>query len=475
MIIQKKWLSIFCSEQSLRFDFKYISAFEINNHDFYSYKQLFDFVPNQPIEVNQLESFKYAEIGNVNKLGEIEPIELSFEDRHEENESLFRKIEKGDIFKPLPGDILISKIRPYLNKNVLVNSENIYFTKAFIQIRPKINSELLHILIRTIFIDQLNAVSRQGKGYPTLKEDDIKSIKFPKYLIDIVLSYENDLLRKIGSIKQEISKLKKAKLKTLEILNQVFSSYFNINPQLVEELDKINIISVPIKNIDKYNINLRSGIRWSKMQYIQDILYSNLTCIKTLGKYIKSTKNGWSPVSVEGGEGTAILGQENFSFDGILKIEPSKFTEQTRNNLDNFYIKKGDLFVSRGNTVNLVALASIVNEEIEDNIIFPDLYIRIELDEKNINKEYLSFIFNSFIGRLYFKYVAKGKNQTMVKVSSTELLNFRFPLPSIDQQTIIVKTIKTYLTEQKKIESQIEEMQKRINNIIEDIIELKKI
>lgn len=468
--IQKKRLSDFRSEESLRYDYKYISSFETSSKDFYSYRQLFEFVPYQSIDILTLEQFKYAEIGNVNKLGEVEPVGLLFDDRQEENESLFKKIEKGDIIKPVSGDVLISKIRPYLNKNVLIENEETYFTKAFIQIRPKINSELLHIAIRTKFINLLNAVSRQGKGYPTLKEDDIKSIRFPKYYVDALLNCESELIEKISPLKAEMLSLKQSKKKTSYILNSVFANHFNIELSSIVDLDNTKILPISFSDITVFNPALRGSLRWNKMQNIQSILYSNIACIKTLGRFIKSTKNGWSPLSVDGGEGIPVLGQENFSFDGILKVEPSKATEETRNNIEDFFIKKGDFFVSRGNTVDLVALASVVNVEIEDGILFPDLYIRLELDETSINKEYLSYIFNSFIGRLYFKYVAKGKNQTMVKVSSTELLNFRLPIPSIGEQENLVALIKTQLDEQKVTDRQIEEKQQAINKIIENAI-----
>jgi len=137
--IIKKKLSDFRFEESLRYDYKYITSSLTNIQDFYKYCDLFHFVPNEKININKLDKFKYAEIGNVNKLGEVEPVELSFDEREEENESLYKKIEKGDILNPKNGDILISKIRPYLNKNVLITSNDIYFTKAFIHIRPKIN------------------------------------------------------------------------------------------------------------------------------------------------------------------------------------------------------------------------------------------------------------------------------------------------------------------------------------------------
>jgi type I restriction enzyme S subunit len=471
--IVKKRLSDFYSEESLRYDYKYISSFQVSSQDFYSYKNLFDFVPYEKVDIDLLDKFKYAEIGNVNKLGEVESIELTFADRKEEHESLFKKIEKGDIIKPKAGDILISKIRPYLNKNVLVATEAEYFTKAFIHIRPKINSELLYIAIRGEFSTQLNAVSRQGKGYPTLKEDDIKSIRFPKSYVDALIENESELLFKIAPVKKELADLKLQNTNTVDILNYVFSTYFKIELKKAEEIDNTRIVEVSFRNISKFNSGLRNSLRWNKMQYIQNILYSEIKCIETLGRLIKSTKNGWSPLSVEGGEGIPVLGQEHFNSNAVLKIAPSKSTVQTRNNIGDFYIQKGDFFVSRGNTVDLVALASIVENEMEEDVIFPDLYIKLELDETRVDKEYLGYLFNSFIGRLYFKYVAKGKNQSMVKVSSSELLNFRLPLPEKKQQSEIVEAIKIQLNKQKAIDRKIEEQKQVIEKIIKEAVTIK--
>ena len=203
---------------------------------------------------------------------------------------------------------------------------------------------------------------------------------------------------------------------------------------------------------------------------IQNELYKNIDCIKILGQYITKTNNGWSPLSVEDGEGLPILGQESFSFDGALKITPSKYTEETKKNISEFFINQGDFFVSRGNTVDLVALACVVEEGIMEDIIYPDLYVKIVFDETVINKKYLALLFNSFFGRLYFKYVAKGKNQTMVKISSIELNNFHLPIPSIDKQLEIVAKIKTQIDAQNLIDKQIEEKQNAINRIIESAI-----
>ena len=119
VIYQRKRFSEFSSETSLRNDFKYISSLSKEDKSFYTFKEIFDFVEYSSTNLDDLEEFLYAEIGDVSKTGDVNPTTLSFNDRNEENESLFKKIEKGDIIKPKKGDILISKIRPYLNSHSL--------------------------------------------------------------------------------------------------------------------------------------------------------------------------------------------------------------------------------------------------------------------------------------------------------------------------------------------------------------------
>lgn len=75
---------------------------------------------------------------------------------------------------------------------------------------------------------------------------------------------------------------------------------------------------------------------------------------------------------------------------------------------------------------------------------------RIDVNENDILKEYLAYLFNSIIGRFYFKYSAKGKNQTMVKISSDELNNFFLPIPPLKFQQKIVVEIKAELDKHKE-------------------------
>jgi type I restriction enzyme, S subunit len=470
-LIFKRSLTTFASEASVRFDVNFIKTVSDTEEEYYSYKDLFEILPYSTPTLDEFEPFKYAEINHVTKKGEVFPVSLSFDDRHELNEDLFKKIEKGDIILPKQGNILISTIRPYLNKIVLVEDNDIYFTKAFIQIKPLINSHLLYYLLRTVFFEQINAVSRQGKGYPTLKDYDLKTIQFSKKVIDNILIKEEEIITQIDKFEQEIKDLKLIQRGKNEIVDEVFSTHFNINLDELREIDSQRRLDVNLCNIASLNGNIRYSYRWNKMQILQKYLYKNIASIEPLGKFIISSNNGWSPESVVGGEGIPVLGQEHFEFDGELNVSPTKATIKPKSNIENFFIQKGDFFVSRGNTVDLVGLACVVDTEVSDDIIYPDLYIRLKLDEKVINKKYLALLFNSFFGRLYFKYVSKGKNQTMVKVASQELQNFYLPLPSMEEQLEIVDKISRQIKIQKDMEKQIEEKQNQIIDLIEKTIQ----
>lgn len=465
--IQKKKLSDFRLEESFRNDYKYISSFETSSKDFYSYRDIFDIVPYQNIDVSVLGKFKYAEIGNVNKLGEIDPVELSFDDRLEENENLFKKIEKGDIIKPIEGDILLSKIRPYLNKNVLIENEGIYFTKAFIHIRPKINSELLYIAIRTKFNILLNAVSRQGKGYPTLKEDDLKSIRFPKTIINTLINSESELLDKINPLKNEIITLKTAKKQTRSIINDVFGEAFGFNWDEFEVIKKEKIYTSSISEFAG-NIDCRMGIRFHNRAgaYIQSFLESQTN--KKIKDFISEQivlGKSISPSDYDENGECFYIAMSNFKFWAFDPEDCKKVSESYALSNQNRTVKKDDIILARSGEGTIGKVALIDDENI--NGIFADFTQRIRLIGFDPLCAYYYFRSDFFQYLIYTHKKGLGNNTNIFPNQIKE-----FPIPDWDltKQAEIVSAIKTKLDKQKLLDKQIEEKQQAINKIIEDAI-----
>lgn len=463
----KKRLSDFRSEESLRYDYKYISSFVTNSKDFYTFRNLFDFVPYEKVDIEQLEKFKYAEIGNVNKLGEVEPVELSFEDKQEENESLFKKIEKGDIINPKKNDILISKIRPYLNKNVLVNSDDEYFTKAFIHIRPKINSELFYLVLRTKFINQINAVSRQGKGYPTLKEDDIKSIRFPKQIVDALIKQEEELIGKISPIKNEINLLKTSKELTVNIINRVFGEEFDFDWSAFENIKKEKSY---ISSILKFanNIDCRMGIRFHNKAgaFIQSFLECKTN--KRIKDFISEPivlGNSVSPKDYDEDGEYFYIAMSNIKTWAFESEDCKKVSDEYSSSNLNKTVQKGDILLARSGEGTIGKVALIEDEEITG--IFADFTQRIRLTGFDPLCAYYYFRSEFFQYLVYTHKKGLGNNTNIFPSQIKE-----FPMPDWDEtkQAEIVEAIKTQLDEQKEIDRQIEEKQQAINKIIEEAI-----
>lgn len=209
---------------------------------------------------------------------------------------------------------------------------------------------------------------------------------------------------------------------------------------------------------------MRNSVRFYKAQLIQNYLQSKICCV-SLGKYILNTQNGWSPnCNIESSK-FMVLSLECINSNGKLSLNSEKFSDFKEESTD--FLSNNDFLVSRGNTPELVGLASVaqISEEMEEQIIYPDIMIKVTLSDE-INKLYLAYLFNSFIGRYYFKYISKGKNISMVKISKKELNDFLIPKVSKKIQDEIVEVIEKKVKEREKIENDIQNLELEISNII---------
>ncbi len=130
------------------------------------------------------KTFKYCEIGNIDKYGQWAPVNIDPNDS-KADKRLLKKIRGGDIILPEGNTILLSKTRIYLKKIVLVLPDNnIYFTSAFFQVKPlktistdnNIRGAIGYLLLYGVLNQALIAASRYGKNYPTLDIDDLKKL-----------------------------------------------------------------------------------------------------------------------------------------------------------------------------------------------------------------------------------------------------------------------------------------------------------
>lgn len=138
------------------------------------------------------------------------------------------------------------------------------------------------------------------------------------------------------------------------------------------------------------------------------------------------------------------IGQEGVLFTkvGIVnsgKMNP-KETKRVNINLAKgspFWMKLGDVFISRGNSLELVGRAAVYEDQPE-NCAFSDLLIRIRVNKTVINPYYLVYFFQSVEARRYIENVASGTSPSMKKISQPKLENMQIPIPTLGHQRQIV-------------------------------------
>ena len=368
--------------------------------------------------------------------------------------------------------ILLSSLRlaktPALNLNIN-KIENYVFSNGFyvFKVAHEWDTRFVYFLLRNKKIKHTldNSIYR-GIGISSYKSDDLMKIRVRNLNID----KQQLSLKRIIPLEAKINILKKQFLSAQNITDKIVIKYFNLTTNVVNEIDKRRIITSDFIALTFNNSNHRFSCRWNKAGLVQSEFLKMSNDFKRLGNYIISTQNGWSPQCTVGASLYQVLGIDAINRNIELTFDNIKFSDVYNENVDNYIIKNDDFLVSRGNTTELVALAAVAHLT-EDNTdsIYPDLMIRVEFNSQ-VDKNYMAYIFNSFIGRLYFKYSSKGKNQTMVKISQKELKDFYVPLPDIDIQRNIVNEIKIELDKQSKVKLEIVKLRAEIDSIIEETI-----
>lgn len=122
-------------------------------------------------------------------------------------------------------------------------------------------------------------------------------------------------------------------------------------------------------------------------------------------------------------------------------------------------LSKGDLLISRSNTVELVGFAGIFDQDRTD-VSFPDTMMRLPVNTQKALPDYLELVLLSNRGRRHMIKTASGTSSSMKKINRKTLAEFRFPVPDLDAQ--------------KRIVSELNEQKRHRETIIKHVIKTQK-
>lgn len=449
-------------ETSLRSDVQYILFQKnIKKDKYYTFKELFSFRINNRVCVDDLEKFKYSEIGNVDKNGYVEPVELDNSERKIEDDDYYKKIDKGDILKAEKNDILISKVRPNLKKFVRITKDNeeIYYTTAFIHLIPKKLETIIYYLLREEFYNNLVSITRTGKGYPTLNEKDLIYMKFNKKNVDIFLEKEEKYNTFILNLENKIIFLKNKILSEEDVINEIFRKHFKFDYDNFYRLrNKKSYMTNLLKFSD--NPDVRNSVKFHKEaldfvfneikkysnKKIKDFLFEPMCLGKSISPEDYKEEQQYYYIS--------MADIKKYMFDNEnAKTVSEKFA---KNNIEKS-VKKGDILLARSGEGTIGKVAII---EKDYNGIFADFIIRIRLKE-NYNKEFAYYYFRS----LYFQFIVEtykkglGNNTNIFPVQIKDFPIIDIPLK---EQEKIANEIKNAIEKQRKLKLEIDLYQNEI-------------
>lgn len=144
----------------------------------------------------------------------------------------------------------------------------------------------------------------------------------------------------------------------------------------------------------------------------------------------RSPESGWSTPPLDYSTGRFVLslsalGPEGYRA-GQLKNVPD--SDEARSAA----LARGDLLVSRANTLDAVGRAGIFNEA-RDDVSFPDTMMRVRLKD-SVRPSFAEAVLSSSSGRAHMRRTAAGSATSMVKINRQSLGRLQFPAASIAQQ-----------------------------------------
>jgi len=162
--------------------------------------------------------------------------------------------------------------------------------------------------------------------------------------------------------------------------------------------------------------------------------------IVQLGEVVQEKpKNGYSGKPVDRVTNLKVLSL-SATTSGTLDLTKFKYLDEPIPPASPCRCRKGDIYLQRGNTAELVGTAALFDAD-DENFIYPDLMIRIRANEQKVLPRYLLLALQSETIRDYIMRNAVGAAGSMPKINQRIVEKIPIPLPPLATQQAIVAEI----------------------------------
>lgn len=120
-----------------------------------------------------------------------------------------------------------------------------------------------------------------------------------------------------------------------------------------------------------------------------------------------------------------------------------------------FAIHKGDLLISRANTIQLVGNCVLVRKEPKRNIMLSDKVLRLVIRD-NVDSDFILYSLRTSKSRTQIQNMSTGNQDSMRNIGQDRIKKIEIPLPPLVEQQHIVQEIESRLSQATASETYIE-------------------
>jgi type I restriction enzyme, S subunit len=307
-------------------------------------------------------------------------------------------------FKFSSSHVLYGKLRPYLNKVALPSFGGVCTTEI-LPILP--NSKLLDrrylwlIFLSPKFVTWASK-SVSGANLPRLDPKELAQYQIPLPPLEEQ--------QRIAQIASKCDRIRRTRRYTQQLSDTYLQSVF------------LEMFGDPVTNPEKWPI-------------------------EKLESQLQNIESGWSPVCAEvprsNSDEWAVL-KLGAVTGGSFKPDENKLFPDDLTPRPELEVRKGDLLITRKNTLELVAACVLICAECPQ-LMIPDTIFRFVLEEDSeVIKEYLWGLFNNTFFRKRVQTLATGTAGSMPNISKAKFLNILLPIPPIDLQKQFAQIVQKY-------------------------------
>ena len=323
--------------------------------------------------------------------------------------------------------------------------DNFYISPAYVVFGTKegLLNEYIYLVLSSSWFNLYLRAATSGSVRQNLTFDLLSQLKVPVPPLKIQEKIVSDW-RKAQKEAQELNKQVDEREKSIGDFVLV-----ELGMKKKEYKRAGNGFVVWFKDFERWGIGFNDYVRQGLLDF------KSKYEIFPLGKIILNFQYGTSE-KANGIKGIPILRMNNI-VSGDLDTSDLKYIELSKKEFESLKLVKGDLLFNRTNSKELVGKTAVFN--LKGDFVFASYLIRIKIDDKKADPNYINILFNSPIIRNQIDAISR-QIIGQANVNTEELSSFKIPLPPLPKQKEIAKKVEA-------IRAEIAEIKSKANGILE--------